>query len=158
MGTVCHENYLTFEVEGLASQGLRSSKLGVRMFVCITAILLSAGVRQIDAAFVFPAAVEAVADRPNVFRSRTYNLKPLPTFAEAKPHLPEPIVAIHPEWVQLYWEATWELAFKHLKQPELRKRLREQLPSIRHSTRTRSNGTHASCSSSPTTPNRPSTR
>jgi glycogen debranching enzyme len=42
---------------------------------------------------------------------------PLPTFADSRDKLPQPIVADHPEWERLYWKA-WELAFRNLKQPE----------------------------------------
>ena len=65
---------------------------------------------------IFPPAVRAVANRPNVFKGRTYVDTPLPAFEESKASLPSPIVADHPEWEKLYWKA-WELAFKHLLKP-----------------------------------------
>jgi glycogen debranching enzyme len=63
-----------------------------------------------------PEAVRSVANRPNVFKSRTYTPTPLPKFAETRSVLPHPVVEDHPEWETLYWKA-WELAFQHLMQP-----------------------------------------
>lgn len=63
-----------------------------------------------------PKAVQEMLDRPNVFRTRKYQPTPVPTFAESKDALPQPVVADHPEWEALYWKA-WELAFTHLMQP-----------------------------------------
>jgi glycogen debranching enzyme len=64
-----------------------------------------------------PPAVAAIAERPNLFRTRTYQRSRLPTFAETRWRLPEPVIADHPEWATLYWKA-WESAFSHFKQPE----------------------------------------
>jgi len=62
------------------------------------------------------AAVQALAAEPNPFSSRIYHPTPLPTFEASRAKLPQPVIADHPEWTQLYWKA-WELAFAHLKQP-----------------------------------------
>ncbi len=85
--------------------------------VLLSTLFLVATVRQDQSGAALPAAVQAVADRPNVYKTRTYVPQALPTFAEVKSKLPEPIISIHPEWVDLYWKA-WDLAFQHLKQPE----------------------------------------
>ena len=85
--------------------------------VTLIAVSAAALSRPMAANAVFPPEIQAVADRPNVFHSRTYTPTPLPTYSTAKPELPQPIVDDHPEWVRLYWKA-WELAFEHLKQPD----------------------------------------
>jgi hypothetical protein len=64
-----------------------------------------------------PAAVKAIANQPNVFTTRRYDPKALPTFDGSRDSLPQPVLADHPEWAALYWKS-WELAFQHLKQPE----------------------------------------
>jgi hypothetical protein len=84
------------------------------MTVLTSTLFLIATVRQNAPV---PASVQALLDRPNVFASKKYVPSALPPFEQAKSKLPEPILQIHPEWVQLYWKA-WELAFHHLKQPE----------------------------------------
>ena len=52
----------------------------------------------------------------NPFRGREPILAPIPTFAEARSQLPEPIVPDHPEWVEMYWRA-WEIAWGHCRLP-----------------------------------------
>ena len=52
----------------------------------------------------------------NPFRSKPPQTNPIPTFAEAKPNLPEPILPHLPEWVGMYWRS-WEIAWSHLRQP-----------------------------------------
>lgn len=86
------------------------------MLALLSPILFAAVMKQSAQPPVFPPAIQAIADRPNVFQSRTYVPTPLPTFQQAKPLLPAPVLQLHPEWVRLYWKA-WELAFSHLKQP-----------------------------------------
>ncbi len=66
-----------------------------------------------------PPAVRDLAARANVFQSRTYVPQALPTFEASRAKLPQPVVADHPEWTDLYWKA-WEIAFSNLKQPEPR--------------------------------------
>jgi len=53
----------------------------------------------------------------NPFRRQGYNRTPLPTFEEAKPHLPTPILPNHPEWEKTYWQA-WERVWSSLCQPK----------------------------------------
>ena len=53
----------------------------------------------------------------NNFRRLGYNREPLPTFAEARPHLPEPILPNHLSWERAYWRA-WEGAWESLRQPK----------------------------------------
>jgi hypothetical protein len=50
------------------------------------------------------------------FRGHSDKTSPLPTFAQVKDQLPEPVLDSHPEWIAMYWKC-WELAFAHLKQP-----------------------------------------
>ena len=64
-----------------------------------------------------PRAVRDLAAKPNVFQSRAYVPRALPTFEASRTKLPRPVVADHPEWIDLYWKA-WALAFSNLKQPE----------------------------------------
>ncbi|MFZ1396861.1 MAG: trehalase family glycosidase [Candidatus Promineifilaceae bacterium] len=53
----------------------------------------------------------------NSFRQQTYAPQVWPAFAEAKVHLPQPILPDHEDWVALYWRA-WELAWQNLRQPQ----------------------------------------
>ena len=50
------------------------------------------------------------------FAKKTYVPEPLPTFAEARDKLPNPIIDGRPELVEMYWKC-WELAYRHLRQP-----------------------------------------
>ncbi len=90
------------------------------MLICALASLVLVGslsINTVQSPFAdLPSAIRAVAERPNVFHSRTYTLTPLPAFEASRSSLPQPIVADHPEWEKLYWKA-WELAFSHLMQP-----------------------------------------
>ncbi|GJM41223.1 MAG: glycoside hydrolase [Ardenticatenaceae bacterium] len=52
----------------------------------------------------------------NSFRQQHATVQLLPSFQEAKPLLPNPILPDHDEWVQLYWRG-WELAWDNLRQP-----------------------------------------
>jgi hypothetical protein len=56
------------------------------------------------------------ATEHNPFRQRTYDPQPLPSFADARPLLPQPILPQHPHWVRQYWQA-WELVWSHLRTP-----------------------------------------
>ena len=50
------------------------------------------------------------------FHKKTYVEQPLPSFDEARPLLPEPVLPSKPEWGAMYWKC-WQLAFAHLRQP-----------------------------------------
>lgn len=63
---------------------------------------------------VFSAAAQ---DRGGWFAKKQYDNQPLPTYAENRERLPEPICEEHPEWIDLYWR-TWEIAFLRLRSPE----------------------------------------
>lgn len=64
------------------------------------------------------AAAEPVAgEKIGMYFSKTrYEPESLPTFAEVKDRLPEPVLPSKPEWNAMYWKC-WELAFSHLKKP-----------------------------------------
>ncbi|MCR8668716.1 alpha,alpha-trehalase [Aestuariibaculum sp. M13] len=55
-------------------------------------------------------------EKGNYFAKKTYDNKAIPTFAESKKLLPEPILEGHPGWVDMYWK-TWEIAFSNFKKP-----------------------------------------
>lgn len=52
----------------------------------------------------------------NKFRSESYIAASIPSFLQARTHLPEPVLPSLPEWVEMYWRA-WELAWGHLRRP-----------------------------------------
>lgn len=72
----------------------------------ITILLLSGA--------VFSAAAQ---NRGGWFAKKQYDNQPLPTYAENRDRLPEPVCEEHPEWIDLYWR-TWEIAFSRLRSPE----------------------------------------
>ena len=63
----------------------------------------------------YPKPTEPLVSQ-NPFRNQTPQPEPIPTFAEAKAKLPEPILPDCPEWVGMYWRS-WEIAWSHLRQP-----------------------------------------
>lgn len=50
------------------------------------------------------------------FAKKSYTPEPLPTFAEVRDKLPNPVLDGRPELVAMYWKC-WELAYQHLRQP-----------------------------------------
>src|SRR5436305_1905074 len=113
---------------------LFASKLGFMAAAAIVTSYVSAGAQTAapaDAPVTWdaPAAVQAIATQPNVFQTRRYETKALPTFSEGRDQLPQPVIAAHPEWGTLYWKA-WELAFQHLMQPEPKSGFEGQLPRL----------------------------
>ncbi len=59
--------------------------------------------------------IEPLVER-NLFRVQPPNMTAIPSFAEAKTNLPEPILPGYAEWVGMYWRS-WEIAWSHLQQP-----------------------------------------
>jgi hypothetical protein len=52
----------------------------------------------------------------NLFRGQGTKPQPIPSFADSRPHLPEPILPDHPHWLEMYWRA-WEMAWTNLRRP-----------------------------------------
>lgn len=65
---------------------------------------------------VYPRPLEPLVSQ-NPFRGQGSIHEPIPSFIEAKELLPQPVIADHPEWVEMYWRA-WELAWGHLRRPK----------------------------------------
>lgn len=55
--------------------------------------------------------------RENSFLNKKYTPTPLPSFEDAKKHLPQPVWDKHPTYIDCYWK-TWEIAFNNLRQPQ----------------------------------------
>ena len=51
------------------------------------------------------------------FAKKQYVPEELPSFAESRERLPEPVLEENPDYVEMYWKC-WELAFEHYKKPE----------------------------------------
>jgi hypothetical protein len=52
----------------------------------------------------------------NPFRGQEARPQAIPSFADARRLLPEPILPDYPHWVEMYWRA-WELAWGNLRRP-----------------------------------------
>lgn len=76
-------------------------------------LLLCTGVALATPVF---AQYEDTGPRGAYFSKPTYTPAPLPTFAESRARLPQPVLDDRPDYVELYWRA-WELAFAHFKSP-----------------------------------------
>ncbi len=53
----------------------------------------------------------------NPFRQRTYQVTSIPSFNDARPLLPVPVLPEHPGWLEMYWRA-WEMAWSNLRRPK----------------------------------------
>lgn len=63
-----------------------------------------------------PSIVPNPLAQANVFRQQSYTPRPIPSFEEARPQLPIPILPGYAQWEEMYWRA-WELAWGNLRQP-----------------------------------------
>lgn len=50
------------------------------------------------------------------FAKKKYTPEPIPTFAQNRDRLPEPILDGDPGWIDMYWKC-WEIGFRHIKKP-----------------------------------------
>ncbi len=51
------------------------------------------------------------------FAKKQYQPQELPTFAQSRKLLPDPVLDDNPDYLDMYWKC-WELAFDHYKKPE----------------------------------------
>ncbi|MDR1415090.1 MAG: hypothetical protein LBI96_04695 [Odoribacteraceae bacterium] len=61
-------------------------------------------------------ATDTLPARGVYFDKKHYTPEPIPTYADNKERLPEPVLERDPGWVEMYHK-TWELAFAHIKAP-----------------------------------------
>jgi hypothetical protein len=61
--------------------------------------------------------VQAESPQGMYFTKKEYVPHPLPTFAETRDRLPNPIYDENPLYVQMYWK-TWELGFRNFYEPK----------------------------------------
>lgn len=66
-----------------------------------------------DVTFPYPLA-DAV--RRNPFREKSGHPHAIPSFADARPLLPQPMLPDRPGWEEMYWRA-WEIGWSHLRRP-----------------------------------------
>ncbi|MBK1876149.1 amylo-alpha-1,6-glucosidase [Pelagicoccus mobilis] len=62
-------------------------------------------------------ANEVSKERGLYYSKKKYEPTPLPSFEEAKPKLPHPILDGDPGWIDMYWKC-WDIAYQGLKSPE----------------------------------------
>ncbi|MCP5097272.1 MAG: glycoside hydrolase [Chloroflexi bacterium] len=67
----------------------------------------------------------------NLFRSQSFVERPLPSFADAKQRLPEPVLPDHPDWVANYWHA-WKMVWGNIQIPTAQSGLVAQFPAAGH--------------------------
>jgi glycogen debranching enzyme len=84
-----------------------------RVVLFLGIFLLSAKLLSASASF---SSQPGATDLGQYFAKKTYTPEPLPTFADVRDKLPNPIIDGRPELVDMYWKC-WELGFKHLQKP-----------------------------------------